>query len=331
MQTKSASVSMVAFIGITACFMAMAPQAVLAQSDLPQTQPAHTPASRPAQTQPTPAIPMNMTTDLRTKLVPGTQARYRWTFENLDNVSVGPSPAIDRSRRIEMELLLRVPEAPSPDCDVELVYESMKTIVKSQSGVMEFDSSTPIEKDGENPMAAGYRPLIGLALKVKLDAAGNIMKLTGGESLLQGPPRNRQPRELFLEKDSVQRTFGTLFSSGRNDAQAPLAARWTSTDKYAFSQRAVVHLSNTHTLRAIAPETATIQIHGTVQPQPEGTPTAAAIQKQEGESNGQVIWNTNVGLLGRSEIVHNLKIDLETANVVVTNAAAVRSVLERVD
>jgi hypothetical protein len=259
------------------------------------------------------------------------QVRYRWTFENIDNVAIGPSPAIDRSRRIEMGLLLRVPAQPAPDCDVELVYESMKTTVRSQTGQMEFDSSTPPENDGENPLAHGYRPLIGITLKVKLDGAGQIASITGAEMLLQGPPRSRQSRELFLEKDSVQRTFGTLFSSGRNDAQAPLAARWTSFDKFAFSQKAIVYLTNTHTLRAIGPGTATIQIRGMVQPQPEGTPTAEAIKKQEGQANGQVIWNTKAGLLQRSEIFHDLRIDLASAEVVVTNSASIRSELERVE
>ena len=320
------------------CAGALSVPRALAQTRAPgpQSQPASTPQeSQPAQTEPAQTQPAgisrNIATDLRTRFLPGMQVRYRWTFENIDNVAIGPSPAIDRSRRIEMGLLLRVPAQPAPDHDVELVYESMKTTVRSQTGEMEFDSSVPPEKDGENPLAHGYRPLLGITLKIKLDKTGQIASITGGEMLLQGPPRSRQTRELFLEKDSVQRTFGTLFSSGLNEAQAPLAARWTSTDKYAFSQKAIVYLSNTHTLRAIAPGTATIQIRGTVQPQPEGTPTAAAIQKQEGQANGQIIWNTKAGLLQRSEIFHDLRIDLTTSNVVVTNSASIRSELERVE
>ncbi len=156
--------------------------------------------------------------DLRPRFETGRETRYQLDLTSANELRSDSTPEIsgDQTLTQSIRLRLRTIEAGAEGATVELVYDSIKATLETADFRAEFDSAAGPAKSPSSAKPAGsvptttgrpqrgspgntgratpdpemnellaqlMRPMVGTKLTMKVDAAGNITSVSGGESL----------------------------------------------------------------------------------------------------------------------------------------------------
>jgi hypothetical protein len=198
-------------------------------------------------------------------------------------------PAGDSSSRVRLGLRVKVVEAGvEAGATVALVIDTLKASITSGETKLEFDSTRPRKED--DPAAALFHSLAGTTLTLKVDPAGNITSVSGGESLaalgqLTGSG-GQKPGELF----------SSLFSSGKSSGTAKVGESWENSDRIESPLLGRFRMVTRHTLTALRGRDAHVEVRGRIEPDTEA-PGGEPVTLQNVRHDGSYIWDTAAGAL----------------------------------
>ncbi len=266
--------------------------------------------------------------DLRPKFTVGQQTRFKMELTNSSEPVAAPgskpkqpwskppagkSPSTtqptksaaspDRSSsKTEFTISLKVASlSPEHEATVNLVFDAVKISTTTSEGTIEFDSSKPAGKD-DDLVAGLLRPLVGSTLTLKVDQAGNITSITGGESfsaLGQFAGGGGQAGDLF----------GPIFSGRKGTGLARVGESWENADKIDNAMLGRFKMTTRHTLRSAAGTEARIDMTGKIEPDSEA-PGEGAGKIKDSSFNGSYAWDTERGMLKRMD--STMRVRMET-------------------
>ena len=269
------------------------------------------------------------TADLRGKFVPGQEVRYLWKSHTVDNLTTGDGQTTQRENSFEAVVLIRM----GGDIDArqaELIYESLKVRIVLFSGPMEFDSSTPVQKDEGNSLAFVYRPIVGTPLKLTIDQQGAITGVTGIQALMNVSPRMASTRGQLVDVESLQRKFGPIFSTGRNSEAVAAGESWNTSEAVPLTNSQHATVQKTNTLSEIKDGQAIIKFEGISTPdqQPIEDKSSAVLAKAV-KIAGELSWDSQAGQLSSLNLTQEISITSENKGLVMRTNAEVKSSLTR--
>ncbi|MBI1191455.1 MAG: hypothetical protein GC200_12340 [Tepidisphaera sp.] len=239
--------------------------------------------------------------DLRPKFKKGEEIRFTLNLDSSGKQVVpGTTDQTSSSTSQQIGLLLRVRDAnPETGASLDLVYESFKMNVKAPTGDVSFDSSKPADKD--DPTDQVLRSIVGLTLKVKVNADGDITSVEGGGDGLAGALAGQ-----FTGADMIKGVFGPVFSVKPGKPKAAVGESWTTEDVLQGGA-ASTRVKMTHTLKSVQGSNANIDIKGTVTIDPSSGAMKAAVK--ESSVSGRAVWDIESGMLARLETDQKLTIE----------------------
>lgn len=234
------------------------------------------------------------TVDLAPKFKVGQEARYTIDLNGTQQMTAQGMPDLPaRTTKQFIGVLARTKETPAAGgAVVELVYEKLSVDIKEGEQGVVFNSESPADQDGNNPMAGILRPVIGKSLTLTLDPSGNITAVTGDEKI---------PGAL-RDAASAKNLYGALFTTWRKPttdagSKAAVGDTWTHEDSEQTEEAAPIKQVMTHKLDSIKGSDAQIAITGKVEVGPadgaQAPPFTIVESKQTGTSN----WDAAAGNL----------------------------------
>jgi hypothetical protein len=278
--------------------------------------------------------------DLRFKAPAGTEVRYHWSSMGTEKVTpAGQTEAARASAAsIDIGLLVRVKERTDTGLTAEIVIERMKTTAQSAKGPMEFDSTWTQEKKDKAPLAKVFQPLVGTVLTLKLDGAGTIMEVTGGEALLD-TKNSTDPivrstaavAKTLFDPTVVKARFWPIFSTQNPGEKVAMGATWQSTQVAPIVPGIEVEVVRDHTLDGVDAGVAQLSYIGT--PKLVGTPPADLGTRELLGSSimGAARWDTNTGMLIEQTSSTGMTLDLNSPKVHVVMDSTQEVTLRRVE
>src|SRR5205085_12658983 len=124
--------------------------------------------------------------------------------------------------KVEMTLVLS-PTAVEPGraATVNLTIETLKVSNKTGDEKIDFDSSKPV--GGEDDIVGSLmRSIIGTTMTLKVDSAGNITSITGGEGLAG--------LSQFVGGGGSGQLFGPIVSGRHGNGMARVGESWADVD-----------------------------------------------------------------------------------------------------
>lgn len=241
--------------------------------------------------------------DLRPKFKKGEEIRFTM---NLDTSGRDVTPGAGeqtKSTQQQIGLLLRVKDSnPETGATLDLVYESFKITVKAPTGDVSFDSSKPADKDDMTDQV--LRGIVGLTLKVKVDANGEITEVSGGDggaaSALSGQ---------FSGAEMIKGVFGPVFSVKKGTPKVSVGESWTTEDVLQGGA-ASTRVKMTHTLKSVQGNNANIDIKGSVVMDPSSGGMKAGVK--DSSISGRAVWDIERGMLARLETDQKLTVETKT-------------------
>lgn len=251
--------------------------------------------------------------DLRPKFAQGQQTRFKMEVTNTSDPVTAtrpvpkkpgdPAPARHATTRSTMEMVLSLKvQSVSPDREatVSLVFDALRVSTTNQDGKVEFDSSKPTS--GEDDMVGILlKPLVGTALTLKVDRAGNITSISGGETfsaLGQFVGGVGQAGDLF----------GPLFTVKKGTGMARVGESWEDVDKIDNALLGQFKMTTRHTLRSAYGSEAKVDMAGRIEPGSE-SPGSGAGHIKDSSFAGNYTWDTERGMLKRMDSTMRVKME----------------------
>lgn len=259
--------------------------------------------------------------DLRPKFVQGQQTRFKMEMINTsDPVRAADArppgtkpadpalPAPERTRsKMELTFSLRVQSVnPEREATVNLVFDAIKLSTSTGEGTIEFDSSKPPSVD-DDLVGALLKPLVGSTLTLRVDRAGNIISISGGEAftaLGQFAGGGGQAGDLF----------GPIFTARKGTGLARIGEAWENEDKIDNALIGRFKMTTRHTLRSALGGEAKVDMTGRIEPQTEA-PGSGAGQIKDSSFNGSYAWDTERGMLKRMDSTMRIRMEQNAGGV----------------
>lgn len=268
---------------------------------------------------------------LKPSLEPGTVARYTLTSERSLATTSSITTSKDTTGRTLEELGVRLSFG-EPDeegrCVVKAVVESIRFQHEStgplaaQQQWLRFDSAAPAEKDGANPAAAAFRPLVGITLHLAIEPDGTIAAI-GCEDDLSAIEGEAAPRAAALISPPViRRMFGPIFAPCRDAPEAGVEAgsTWEHVGQIEESQTPGFGLRTRYTVGAVENDVAAIEVDGGL----ALSDFAAEIYEvRKSAQSGRLEWDVRVGLLRSLAVERSSVLEQELGGPVATIAGTV--------
>ncbi len=265
--------------------------------------------------------------DLRPRFVQGQQTRFKMEMTNTSEpvhgagsapTTKGPTgstprkpggaaqPASDQSQsKVEMVLSLKVQSVSAGhEATVALVFDSLKMSTTNQDQKVEFDSTKPPTTD-EDLVGALLRPLVGSTMTLKVDPAGNITSITGGEAF--------SGLGQFVGGGQGGDLFGPLFSAKKGTGRVHVGESWEDEDTIDNSLLGRFKMLTRHTLRSAAANEAKVDMTGHIVPGSEA-PGVGAGQIKDSSFTGSYAWDTERGMLKRMDSTMKVRMEQATEN-----------------
>jgi len=242
---------------------------------------------------------------LKPSLEPGTIARYTVTSERSSATTSSITTTKDTTGRTLEELGVRLSFL-EPDEEgrgvVEAVVESIRFQHEStgplstQQQWLRFDSATPADKDGTNPAAAAFRPLVGITLRLVIEPDGTIAAIGCADdvSAIEGEAAPRAAA--IISPPAIRRMLGPIFAPCRGVPAdgVVMGIAWEHTGQIEESPTPGFDLRTRYSVGALENDVATIEVGGGL----ALSGFAAEIYTvRDSKQSGRLEWDVRAGLL----------------------------------
>jgi hypothetical protein len=205
--------------------------------------------------------------------------------------------------RVEMALKMKVSDISAEGvATVETTIESLKMSNTTPDMEVEFDSAKPPEEDDIVGMM--LKPLVGTTLTLKVDRAGNVTSVSGGEAFsMLG-----QAASGSGGGGGASQLFGPIFSSHPTTGFAKVGQSWEHEDKLGVSLLGDFKMITRHTLRGLQGRDAVVAISGRIEPATE-SPPEGGFQVKNSTYNGSYTWDTAKGQLAKMDTSMSVRLE----------------------
>lgn len=249
--------------------------------------------------------------DLRPKFRAGQEARFDMDLRIAGSqafADLGESKT-ESTQKLGLKMVVR-DAAPGGSATVDMIYESVSLRSVNPMMTIEFDSAA--KPKPEDPIDAMLRPIVGVTLRLVVDATGNIQSVTPvGDSPSSSAAAGGMGGQLlsqFTGADIVRGMFGRIFTISAGDGTYSVGETWTNESAMGGAMGGW-KVRNTYTLESHRGTKANIRISGTVQL--DGSASGPASIK-EGSTSGTATWNTEDGLLDTMDYTQKLVVETRT-------------------
>lgn len=238
---------------------------------------------------------------------------------------------LEQSMLQSVDLRMKVVDAnPEGGAVVHLIYDSLRVTMTSDGKKTEFDSAKPKEKDGNDPMAAALRPIVGATLILTLDRDGNITKVEGGENLLPAG-LGGSAADGLANPNTVKETWGPIFTTRRSSGQAAVGDSWTTTDSMGASLIGSFLITTENRLKSHNSGNALVEFKGKITPGPESAGAGTGVQIKDSKHEGTYTWDTRRGQLKELNMTQNVNVEAQLAGTTITSKQDSKTTIKRVN
>jgi hypothetical protein len=275
------------------------------------------------------AQPQDNRIDLRPKFERGQEFKFKLevnniatqpesNFDPLDDPSDKRHPAKPSSRdkkpalevtksKIEFGMVMKVKEVDeAKNATVDMTFTTVKVSIDGPGMKEEFDSTKPKTTRPDDPDVIGtvLKPLVGSTFTMKVDRAGNITSVTGGD----GFAMLGQVSPGAGGAGSLPQVFGPIFTTRKGDGFARVGESWENDDKLDSGLMGDFKMSTKHTLASASRGQATVNIAGRVEPGSQA-PGATTFQLKDSTYRGKYLWDTERGMLRQMDTTMSVKVE----------------------
>jgi hypothetical protein len=209
--------------------------------------------------------------------------------------------------KIEFGMTLKVKDVDEArNATVDLIFTTVKVSIDGPQMKEEFDSTRPRPRKADDVDVIGtvLAPLVGSTFTMKIDRAGNISSVTGGDGfamLGQVVPGTGGA-------GSMPQVFGPIFTTRKGDGFARVGESWENDDKLDSGLMGDFKMATRHTLSGVSGGVATVNIVGRIAPQTQA-PGATTFQLKDSSYGGKYLWDTKAGMLRQMDTKMSVKVE----------------------
>jgi hypothetical protein len=284
--------------------------------------------------------------DLRPKFRKGDHIRLRMDLDSNSKISI---PAVSdgprkQTSKQEIGLLLKVASvADDGSANIELSVQHVSMTQTSGTGkdaeTVDFDSSKPASKDGDNPLAPSLRALAATVLTFTVDKDGNTSMVSGGGNLTSldalgmgnGLGGGLQGGNTGLSGQGFADAIGSIFNIKKGSPRVNLGDKWTNEDSVNSGLLGNFKITTIHTVKSFRGGDATISLTGHIEPATQTGGGAAMFQLKDSFYNGAYVWDTERGMLRKIELDQKVVVDTSAGGTGMTMDATSKTRITRLN
>jgi hypothetical protein len=251
--------------------------------------------------------------DLRPRFAVGQEVRLRLSTEEVTKTTLAGESGLnqDSSSSREMVISLKCTGKEEKNSIVEMKIESLKATMKG-AGIDgadgSFDSTAPMSKDGQNPLAGALRPLVGQAFTLVFDADGNITSVKGNEKL-GGSAIGGMAGQLG-SMSGVQMLLSPITTPGKSSGEASVGQTWTTRDVI-DSPFGRLNMTTDYKLASHMGNVADVPIKGTLVLDSEsgGLGQGLGVKLKKSDYSGRMKWDTDRGMIQSMDVSQSIALE----------------------
>lgn len=237
---------------------------------------------------------------LRAKWAKGDVAKFDVVMESRRKSGVEGRDESVQSQRLlqELHVTRRVLDANEQGATLSIVYDRVQMNIFADRSILKFDSAAPAAEDAGNELAAMVRPVVGLPITVKIDAAGNVLSIEGNEEPAPKTDQDLQRASMarsLIGDEIFSRVLAPLYGLPHAPERGAPGDAWTSEEVNDRPPLGVLTLDAKHTLGSVADGAATVTTTGTVKLTRAVGNMAVKADLTGQEIKGTALWDTIAG------------------------------------
>ncbi len=269
--------------------------------------------------------------DLRPKYTVGKETRLKLSTDEISKTSIAGEAGLDSSSesKREMVIVLKCTAKTESGSTVEMRIESLKMSMSGGIAEGEFDSSKPPAKDGDNPIAAALRPMVGVPMIMDVDNDGNIRSITGNDKMQPAGPAAGMASQL-TSFSGMQMLLSPITTVSKSKGEAKVGEKWTTTDMLDTQGFGRLKIETNYTLASVRGGMAEVPIQGSIALDSEGSALAIPVKLKDSKYTGKFKWNTEDGMIDSMDVDQSLALDVNVAGMSTSVTQTTRTKVSRV-
>lgn len=272
------------------------------------------------------------TVSLRPKFEVGEETRYRMAMRSSTAGGLpGAADPAELKQLMEQTIGLKmktVATDPEGSSTVEMVYESIKFSLDSAMMKTTFDSTKPKTADGDDPVAAVMRSIVGTTMTVVFDRDGNITSVKGGESLAAAAGGMGGLVGGLTNAGQVRELFNNIFTIKRAKGSAEVGEKWKTEDAVDVGPLGKFTMTTESKLVRASGGRADVEFVGTITPGPESA--GAGVQIKDSAYTGSYVWDTRRGCLESMKSDQKIAIEGDVGGMKLSSKSDIKMEVTRV-
>jgi len=267
--------------------------------------------------------------DLRPKFTKGEKMTFKMEMESKSKTSM---PALEdkpqeQTTKHELGLVFNVKDVTDDGTIVELTFSTVKVTQqtgKDKADKLEFDSSRPVAKDKDNPLAPGCRELANTTFKLTLDKDGNVTNMAGGSGLSSlnslgmpgalgnlggGLPGGLGGGASSSNSQGFADAIGSIFSVKKGSPIVKVGEKWTTSDDVDSGLIGKFRITTDSVVKSYSGDQAKIKVTGKVEQASNSPGGVSLFQVKDTFYLGDYVWDTKAGMLKSMDLDQNVTID----------------------
>ena len=203
---------------------------------------------------------------------------------------------------------VKIADASETGVEIDLQMESIKATFDRNAKVdpalgnagaqppVKWDSTAPgADADKNNPIMQAFRPLVGLPLKVKLGADGNISTVTGSEGVKPGSGALVGIAYTMVAQDHVKARWGQILWIKDGRVPASVGQSWQDVDLLSAGSLGRNKITWTRTLKGVDKDEATVLLDGKYELVGADDKTPPTAHVSDASMTGDCRWDLKAG------------------------------------
>jgi len=254
------------------------------------------------------------TIDLRPKWHIGDVTRYDMEIVK-HNASKSPDDPNKKMGELYKQwgrLVRRVVAADASGTTLSLMYETLHLQAAYGTKVVHYSSDMGDNPDRQNELTPWVKACVGRPILVKLNAAGEVLSITGNEdpdASLPGADKMPHVPQAVLGDTPIRKLWAPLYALDRTEAK--LGQEWFDEQKNADGKLGTFDVKLRNRLSEFKDGVATISTVADVDLYPATGPAAAKTKLTESAVSGSVEWDVTRGTLKTWSTSQEFKLDAE--------------------
>ncbi len=209
--------------------------------------------------------------------------------------------------KVEFGIVMKVKDVDAArNSTVDMTFTTVKVSIDGPGGKEEFDSTRPRKPKADEIDIIGtvLAPLVGSTFTMKVDSAGNISSVTGGD----GFAMLGQVVPGAGGAGSLPQVFGPIFTIKKGDGFATVGQSWEDVDTLDSGLMGQFKMTSRHTLSSAAGGTAKLDLKGKIEARSQA-PGSSTFLMRDSTYSGKYTWDYALGMLRQMDTKMSIKVE----------------------